>query len=206
MTDQTSYHPADQTLHRLLTGNQRYAAHQSIHPNQTLDRRKEIAEGQKPFAMLLGCVDSRLPPEIIFDCGLGDLFVIRTAGQAIDRAVMGSLEFGIAELHIPLLVVLGHARCGAVIATLEVIEHNLKPEADIQALVDAIRPAVALAKLQPGDRVAHTVRVNIELVIKRLMRSPVLSSAVEKGDLKIIGAHYALETGLVEILPVSGGE
>ncbi len=199
MTDQTSLHPADQALHRLLTGNRRFSAQQSIHPNQTLDRRLEIARAQKPLAMLLGCVDSRVPLEIIFDCGLGDLFVIRTAGQVIDRAVVGSLEFGVAELHIPLLVVLGHARCGAVIATIEAMDHNLEPEADIQALVDAIRPAVAIAETQPGDRIANSVRVNIELVIERLLSSPVLSNAIEKGNLKIVGAHYALETGVVEV-------
>ncbi|HWQ84472.1 MAG TPA: carbonic anhydrase [Anaerolineales bacterium] len=201
MNSQPFLHPADLALDRLLTGNRRFITGQSIHPGQTPDRRMEIAQGQKPFAMLLGYVDSRVPPEIIFDCGLGDLFVIRTAGQVIDRAVLGSLEFGVVELHIPLLVVLGHARCGAVIATVEALEHNLDPEADIQVLVDAIRPAVAIADEQSGDRIANTVRINIELIIGRLMCSPVLANAVEKGELKIFGAHYALETGLVEILP-----
>ncbi len=200
MTSHPSLHPADQALQRLLTGNRRFSVHQSIHPNQMLDRRLEIARGQKPFAMVLGCVDSRVPPEIIFDCGLGDLFVIRTAGQVIDRAVMGSLEFGIAELHIPLLVVLGHASCGAVIATIEAMEHNLEPEADIQALVDAIRPAVEIAETQPGNLVENAVRANIGLVVQRLFQAPVLERAVRTGALKIFGAHYSLETGLVEIL------
>ena len=192
--------PADEALQRLLAGNQRYVAGQSTHPNATVGYRAALAEGQKPFAMILGCVDSRVPPELIFDCGLGDLFVIRTAGQVIDRAVMGSLEFGVAELHIPLLVVLGHAKCGAVIATIETLLHYGRAEADIQTLVEAVRPAVTQAQGQPGDLLDNAVRANIGLNIRRLKDSPLLAEAAHHGTLKIIGAHYALETGVVEIL------
>lgn len=200
MTFSTSLHPADQALQRLIEGNQRFVSNQAIHPRQTIERCKEIAQGQEPFAILLGCVDSRVPPECIFDCGLGDLFVIRTAGQAIDRAALGSLEFGVAELHIPLLIVLGHEKCGAVIATIEVLEKNLPAEADIQFLVDAIRPAVEIAEAQVGDLVENTVEAHIRLTIERLLRSPVLARAAQNGDLKIVGAKYALKTGLVEVI------
>jgi carbonic anhydrase len=193
-------HPADEALQRLLAGNQRYAAGQPTHPNLTASRRAEVTLGQKPFAMILGCVDSRVPPELIFDCGLGDLFVIRTAGQVIDRAVLGSLEFGVAELHIPLLVVLGHAKCGAVMATVETMVHYGRAEADIQTLVEAIRPAVTQAQGQPGDLLDNAVRANIGLNIRRLKDSSLLAEVAHKGELKIIGAHYALETGIVEIL------
>ena len=202
MSDLPSTHLADGSLQRLLAGNQRFTASQAIHPHQTIGRCREIAHGQEPFAMLLGCVDSRVPPECIFDCGLGDLFVIRTAGQVVDHAVLGSLEFGVVELHIPLLVVLGHEKCGAVVATIEALERHVSAEADIQTLVEAIRPAVEVAEAQPGDLVENTVRANIGLTVQRLLQSPVLARAVQTGALKIFGARYSLETGLVEIISV----
>lgn len=200
MISSTSLHPADLALQRLIEGNQRFISNQTIRPHQSLERCKEIAQGQEPFAILLGCVDSRVSPECIFDCGLGDLFVIRTAGQVIDRAALGSLEFGVVELHVPLLIVLGHEKCGAVIATIEVMEKNLPAEADIQFLVDAIRPAVEIAEAQSGDLVENTVEAHIRLTIARLLRSPILARATQNDDLKIVGAKYALKTGLVEVL------
>ena len=121
-----------QALQRLLEGNRRYVANQPI-LDESPRRRSEVAQGQKPVAIIFGCVDSRVPPELIFDQGLGDLFVIRTAGEVLDQAVLGSLEFGVEELHIPLLVVLGHERCGAVKAAIEVLGWHGKAEADIEA-------------------------------------------------------------------------
>src|SRR5678816_4607625 len=112
---------ADEALQRLLEGNQRYAANKSIDLNESQSRRVEMAKGQNPFATIFSCVDSRVPPELIFDRGLGDLFVIRTAGHVIDQAVLGSLEYGVEELKIPLLMVLGHEKCGAVKATIDTI-------------------------------------------------------------------------------------
>ena len=190
---------ADEALSRLLEGNRRYAANQSAHVNQSESRRRELIGGQQPFATIFGCVDSRVPPELIFDRGLGDLFVIRTAGHVLDDAVLGSLEFGVAELRIPLLVVLGHERCGAVKATLDVIDNHATPEAEIGVLVEGIRPALEQARGAAGDLVDNTVRANIALTVNRLRGLEFFEEAIEKGSLKILGARYDLDQGTVEI-------
>jgi carbonic anhydrase len=130
----------DEALTRLQEGNQRYVALQATHPNQTGGRRSELAQSQKPFAIVFGCVDSRAAPELVFDRGLGDLFVIRTAGHVLDNAALGSIEFGVAELKIPLLMVLGHERCGAVSATIEAVEKHAEAPDQIAALVKGIAP------------------------------------------------------------------
>ena len=191
---------ANEALQRLREGNERYVANKSIDLNESQSRRIELAKGQQPFATIFSCVDSRVPPELIFDRGLGDLFVIRTAGQVIDKAVLGSLEFGVAELKIPLLMVLGHEKCGAVKATVEAVEHNASAEAEINWLVDGIRPAVEAAKTQSGDLLDNAVKANVSLTVERLKGSSILSEASEKGDLQIVGARYDLDTGLVEII------
>ena len=191
---------ADEALTRLLEGNQRYAAGKSQELNESASRRAELASGQNPFATIFSCVDSRVPPELIFDRGLGDLFIVRTAGQVIDRAVLGSLEYGVAELHIPLLMVLGHEKCGAVKATVEAVEENAAAEADIDWLVQGITPAVEAAKTQPGDLLDNAVKANVRLTVERLKGSPILSEALEKGELTIVGARYDLDTGAVEVI------
>lgn len=190
---------ADEALQRLLEGNQRYVANRSTDLNESQSRRAEVAKGQSPFATIFSCVDSRVPPELIFDRGLGDLFVIRTAGQVIDKAVLGSLEFGVAELKIPLLMVLGHEKCGAVKATIEAVENNAVAEAEINWLVDGIRPAVEAAKGQSGDLLDNAVKANIGLTVERLKGSPILSEAIDKGELNVVGGRYDLDTGIVEI-------
>ena len=190
----------EEALQRLVAGNQRYALNKSIPQNESEYRRIEVAAGQHPFAMIFSCVDSRVPPELVFDEGLGDLFVIRTAGQVIDNAVLGSLEFGIAELGIPLLMVLGHEKCGAVKATLETLEANATAPAEINYLVEAIRPAVEMVEGMEGDHLAHAVHANVELVVEQLKNSPILSDAVAQGTLQIVGAVYDLDSGLVEVL------
>ena len=191
---------ADEALQILLEGNQRYAANKSIDLNESQSRRAEVAGGQSPFATIFSCVDSRVPPELIFDRGLGDLFVIRTAGQVLDSAVLGSLQFGVAELKIPLLVVLGHEKCGAVKATVEAVENNAAAEAEINWLVDGIRPAVDAAKTKSGDLLDNAVKANVSLTVKHLKTSSILLEAVETGELKIVGARYDLDTGLVEVI------
>jgi carbonic anhydrase len=191
---------SDEALQRLLEGNQRYVANKSIDLNESQSRRAEVAKGQSPFATIFSCVDSRVPPELIFDRGLGDLFVIRTAGQVIDNAVLGSLEFGVAELKIPLLMVIGHEKCGAVKATVEAVENNATAEAEINWLVDGIRPAVEAAKTQSGDLLDNAVKANVSLTVERLKGSSILSEAVENDDLKIAGARYDLDTGIVEAI------
>lgn len=188
----------EKSLKRLLDGNRRYAANKPT-LDESEQRRIEVAAGQKPFAAILSCVDSRVAPELVFDQGLGDLFVIRTAGQVLDRAVLGSLEFGVAELHIPIIMVLGHERCGAVKAAMNVIAKHGVAKADIEFLVEALAPAVEAGKKAGSDPWDGAVRAQISLLVKKLKHSPILVNAVKTGKLLIVGAYYNLETGLVEI-------
>lgn len=205
--------PAE-ALQQLLEGNQRFAANRLLEPNHSPERRAEIAKGQQPFATILGCVDSRVPPEIVFDRGLGDLFVIRTAGHVIDEAVLGSIEFGSLELKIPLIMVLGHERCGAVKASIEALEgggeahgkgkgkgkHSAEP-GEIGYLVNSLKPAIEKAHAWGmGDLAENAMRANISLTVARLKKSPVLAAGVESGRLKIVGGRYDLDSGVVETL------
>jgi carbonic anhydrase len=136
----------EEALMRLLEGNVRFVADKSLPIDEGKDRREKVVKRQKPFATIFSCVDSRVPPELIFDRGLGDLFVVRTAGEVPDSAVMGSIEYGAAELEIPLLMVLGHTGCGAVKATVNTLESGETPDADIAYLVEGLKPAVEKAK------------------------------------------------------------
>ena len=188
----------EQTLQSLMEGNQRYISNKPA-LDETEHRRLEVALAQKPFAAVLSCIDSRVIPELIFDQGLGELLVVRTAGQVLDKAVLGSLEFGVAELHIPLIVVLGHEHCGAVKAAMEALEHHETAQAEIEYLVEELAQAVEEGKKGGGDEWDHAVRAQIEILVAKLKHSPILASAVDEGILKIVGAWYNLETGLVEI-------
>jgi carbonic anhydrase len=188
----------DPTLERLLEGNRRYIAHRSA-LDESPRRRIEVARGQKPLAAVFGCVDSRVPPELVFDQGLGDLFVVRTAGIVLDQAVLGSLEFGVQQFHIPLLVVLGHAYCGAVKAAIDVLDQRGKAEADIEYLVQALGPAVEGGKHLGGDLWEQAMRVQVALQVEQLRSAPILAAAVECGALRVVGAWYNLDSGLVEI-------
>jgi len=189
---------ADSVLAELKTGNKHHVAHRYQHPHQPLDRQRQLVSGQHPHAEILSCSDSRVPPEIVFDQGLGDLFIIRVAGNVASDTEIGSLEYGAEHLHIPLLVVLGHESCGAVTAAVQ----GGPPEGHIAALVDLIKPAVEKTRGMPGDPVANTVRINVEMVVKQLRSStPILSELVAHGKLRIVGAVYSIETGLVTWLP-----
>jgi len=185
-------------IHRLLEGNRRFAAG---HPasDRSLARRKQVAQGQKPAAEVLACVDSRVPPELVFDQGLGDLFVVRSAGLVLDKAVLGSLEFGIAELHIPLVIVLGHKRCGAVKATIETLEGHAQVEGEIAYLVEELKPAVEEAQRAGGDLWNAAARAQARNVVDQLRRAPVLGAAVQAGALKIVAGWYDLDSGVVEL-------
>ena len=189
---------------RLVAGNERYVKGTPAHPDLSLARRKKLGEGQKPFATVLSCVDSRVPPELVFDQGLGDLFVIRSAGQVVDRAVLGSIQFGVAELEIPYLVVMGHTKCGAVGATVEHLESKKGPTGtDIDALITAISHAVHEAEaagIEGEDLVAATVEFNVDRVVTELEEAKVLMAAEKKRQLKIVGAIYDVETGEVDFL------
>jgi len=184
----------DAAMVELKAGNDRHSQHKYQHPHETLARQIELIKSQSPEAEILSCSDSRVPPEIVFDQGLGDLFVVRVAGNVASDTEIGSLEYGAEHLHIPLLVVLGHESCGAVTAAVQAGE----PEGHIANLVDLIKPAIDKSLGMPGDRVSNAVRTNVQMVVQNLRKStPILSELVAEGKLKIVGAVYSLETGKV---------
>jgi carbonic anhydrase len=189
---------SDQALQQLMEGNQRYAASQLLHPHQSAERRTEVAQGQQPFAAVVGCSDSRVPPEIIFDRGLGDLFVTRLAGNLVDDLALGSLEYAVEHLGVCLIMVLGHKRCGAVAAAVE----GGEAPGHIGHLLRAIEPAVMQVKNQPGDLLDRAIKINIARIVGRLRSSrPILGKMIDEGQLKIVGAYYNLDNGKVFILP-----
>jgi len=188
----------DQALGQLLEGNKRYVTAQSKHAHEGADRRHELEKAQHPFACILSCSDSRVAPEIVFDEGLGDLFVVRVAGNVAGNAATGSIEYAVEHLGTPIVLVMGHESCGAVQATIG----GGEPKTHIQSLVDAIAPAVAEARKKPGDLVANAVRANVQRVVRQLRQSePILADRVRKGQIKIVGAVYELESGEVRLLP-----
>lgn len=189
-----------EALHLLLQGNQRYLSGSQIYPDQSVaDRRAELATEQAPWAMVLGCMDSRVPPEVVFDLGLGDIFATRTAGQVIDDVVLGSIEYGVEE-GVKLIMVLGHQNCGAVKATIKTIESNGHADGHIAVLVDAIRPAVEQAKNLPGELLDNAVRTNIALQVASLKKNEIVSHAIDLGAINLVGARYDLRTGQVEVI------
>jgi len=189
---------AEEALEELKEGNARFIAGMVKSPNLTVQRVKETASGQKPEAIILGCSDSRVPPEVIFDEGIGDLFVVRVAGNVSEPASLGSIEYAAEHLGVPLVVVLGHHRCGAVKATADA---KGKVEGNVGALVKEIQPAVAAARKHPGQEglVDDAVHANAELVAKQLLtESKVMQHLVHQGKVKIVTAVYDLETGAIE--------
>lgn len=190
---------ADAALKVLLAGNQGFASAGGACPRQTAARRSSVATSQHPVAVVIGCADSRVPPEAVFGQGIGDLFVIRVAGNVIDDEVLGSVEYAVEHLGVPLVVVLGHERCGAVQAALA----KEAPQAHVAALVTRIRAALAAApKATGGDPVDHAVSANVAASVKQVQASePVLAPLVRSGKVKVVGARYDLDTGAVQLLP-----
>jgi carbonic anhydrase len=186
--------PAD-ALARLKAGNQRFVAGKLQHPHQNPRRRTELATGQRPFAIVLGCADSRTSPEVLFDQGLGDLFVVRVAGNILDDHVLGSIEYAVDHLGAQLIVVLGHQRCGAVQAAKETLDSKAEAPAHINSIVAAIQPAVEATR---GADVEATIKANTDNVVQSLRSSePVLKKEVEAGAITVLGAYYNLDTGAV---------
>ena len=184
-------------MQRLQDGNKRFVAAKLTHPEQTPARRAELAHRQQPFAVVLACSDSRVPPEIIFDQGLGDLFVVRVAGNIATDVVLGSIEYAVEHLNVSLVIVLGHERCGAVKAALKGGEQP----GHINILTDALKSAVELARTQQGDLMDNAVKDNVDIVVKQLMTSkPVLAGFVGSGKLRVVGEYYDLDDGTVRIL------
>jgi carbonic anhydrase len=185
-------------LERLLAGNARFVAGQASHPHQTTERRAELAAGQEPFAIVLTCADSRVAPELYFDQGLGDLFVLRNAGNVLDDHTIGSIEYAVEHLHSALIIVVGHSQCGAVGAT---VGGGHAP-GHIHSIVEAIEPAFASVQKEPGDKVDNTVRAHARRIAAILNRvEPIIGEAVKAGHVQVVAARYDLVTGRIEILP-----
>ncbi|MBK9577464.1 MAG: carbonic anhydrase [Fibrobacterota bacterium] len=191
----------DEALTRLLEGNKRFIANRMFHPNEGMEQRAKLATGQWPFAAVLGCADSRVPPEIVFDHGLGDIFTVRVAGNIVEDAGSGSMEYAIEHLGVPLIVVLGHERCGAIKATIEALETQGEVPGHIGELVKKLKPAVDGTKSQPGDKVDNAVRENAKRMAAELANmDPILREKVKEGKLKVVAMRYDLDTGSVELL------
>jgi carbonic anhydrase len=198
-----------QAWQTLVQGNQRFVEDRSERPHQDLDHRVLTARGQRPFALVFGCMDSRVAAELIFDRGIGDLAVVRTAGHVVDGGVLGSVEFGVAVLEIPLVVVLGHDRCGAIGAALRAHGDGRMPGGYLREIVEKVtasmvtanRPGQALGDLDPDLLTEEHVRHTVHLIAER---SAVVASRVADGSCAVVGAGYRLEQGQVRLLEVVG--
>jgi carbonic anhydrase len=190
---------SDQALRLLKEGNDQFRMDAPYRAAQGRERRIELARGQAPFCVLVGCSDSRVPPELLFGRGLGELFIIRNAGNTIDTAALGSIEYGVGVLGCPLIVVLGHEACGAVAAAVDVVDRNATFPGVIGEMIQPIIPAVLAARSQSGDLLDNAVRMNARRVAGRLKtQSTVLQEALRQDRLKIIAARYDLDDGDVD--------
>jgi carbonic anhydrase len=186
---------------RLREGNERFVNGETSHPNQDASRRSSLVENQHPFAVIFGCSDSRLAAEIIFDVGLGDVFVVRTAGQVIDDAVLGSLEYSVGVLGVPLIVILGHDSCGAVSATKSAVETGQMPAGFIRDLVERITPSVLTSLRNNETEVNDMVVEHVKQTSQRLVDSSrVISDAIEGGRTAVIGLSYSLAEGRANLV------
>jgi carbonic anhydrase len=195
----------DDAFELLLAGNQRFVSGTSEHPNQDAARRAETTSSQRPFAVLFGCSDSRLAAEIIFDRGLGDLFVVRTAGHVTGPEVLGSIEYGVALLDCPLVVVLGHESCGAVGAACSVLDGGAAPGGYVRDLVERVTPSVLAARAagltRPEQILAEHVRITTDLLLDR---SRVLAENVAAGKTAVVGLRYQLADGKAKFVAAHG--
>ena len=193
---------ADQALATLKEGNAKFLTDSPLRAVQGRARRLEIARGQAPFAVLVSCSDSRVPPEVLFGRGLGELFIVRNAGNTVDTVALGSIEYAIAVLGVPLIVVLGHERCGAVDAALSVVEKNTVFPGSLNQMIEPILPAALLARSSGAKGEAlldAAVRENIRRVVNRIKNSePVLMNPIKTGKVKVVGARYDLDDGEVD--------
>lgn len=185
---------------KLVEGNKRFAQGKSIHPNLGEELRNALVNEQTPFAAVLSCADSRVPVEIIFDVGLGDLFVVRTAGHVLSKEVVGSLEYAVRSLGVKFIMILGHDNCGAINTALDIYKSGKYAEAskNIQSILDHIYPA--LKDLDNENDLNLAVKLNIRYQLQDLLKKdPYLSKKIQSGELIVVGAKYCLETGLIEV-------
>lgn len=192
----------DEALERLKLGNHRFVVGMPQRPNQEAERRMQVADGQAPFAAILSCSDSRVPPELIFDQGLGDIFSVRVAGNIVEPAGTGSIEYALSHFGTSLVVVLGHSACGAISATIGAVESGSAAPGQIGQLVAVIRPAVERAAALPGPLLPTATRVNVEMGVAALAAAPpILTELVSAGRVRVVGALYDLQSGAVTFLP-----
>ncbi|MDG9702600.1 carbonic anhydrase [Streptomyces sp. DH37] len=204
MTETLNLTPRD-AFELLMAGNQRFVAGTPEHPNQDATRRAEIAPSQQPFAVLFGCSDSRLAAEIIFDRGLGDLFVVRTAGHVAGTEVLGSIEFGASVLNAPLVVVLGHDSCGAVAAACSALENGQTPGGFVRDVVERVTPSVLAARAAGREKADEILAEHIEHTVDLLLeRSRVLAERVAAGRLGVVGLSYRLADGSAQLVASRG--
>ena len=193
----------DEVLGKLMEGNKRFVGGRLEHPGRTPKDFQALAAGQAPPTIILGCADSRVAPEIIFDQGVGELFVVRGAGNMVGSGpiLKGSIEFAVEVLGARLIMVLGHTECGACASAIKFIDDKKSLPGSIEGLVDYIRPSVREVAGQPGDKLANVTKANVLAEVKKLSESaPILAKYVKSGELKVVGAIYDLATGKVEMV------
>lgn len=195
---------ADEVLRQLLAGNERFAKGQPSSPRRRPEDFRALADAQYPAAVIVSCSDSRVAPEILFDVGVGDVFVIRVAGNVVSgsgASVKGSIEYAIVELNVPLIVVVGHSSCGAVKAAMKHIDAKDSLPGAINELVELIKPAVLRSKGAPGDPLDSAIRANVVMGVERLRGlQPIVAVHVKEGKVKVVGAVYDLRTGKVNVV------
>jgi carbonic anhydrase len=185
----------------LKEGNERFVAGKPAHPSQSVEHRASLAAGQTPTAVIFGCADSRVAAELIFDQGLGDVFVVRTAGQAIDSAVLGSIEYAVTVLNVPLIVVLGHSSCGAVKATIAAIDEGAIPGGFVRDVVERVTPSILAARRDGLSRVDEFEQRHVSETLQQLVsRSAAIADRVDAGTLALAGVTYQLAEGKAELV------
>lgn len=196
---------ADQALALLRTGNDEFRVDMPYHAATSRERRVEIAKEQHPFAVVVSCSDSRVPPELLFGRGLGELFIVRNAGNTVDTVAMGSIEYAVAVLGVPLIMVLGHERCGAVEAAVKVVEKNTSYPGSIGQMIEPIVPAVLSIQAKGGDILDNAVRANVSRTVARLRTAsgPLLQKPLAEGKLRVVGARYDLDDGDVDFFDLT---
>lgn len=193
----------DEALKKLIEGNKRFAQDKSIHPNLGSELRNALVKGQKPFAAILSCSDSRVPIEIIFDVGLGDLFVVRSAGHVLSNEALGSIEYAVRELGVKLIMILGHGNCGAIKTALEFYNSDNKASENIQSVLDHIYPAIKDLdfKCDNATLLQNAIKSNVQYqLVDLIKRNSYLAQKIQEKEIILEGAKYKLDTGLVEIL------
>lgn len=185
----------ENSLERLMKGNERYVDDKLLHPDRTQLRREELTSSQAPFATIVGCSDSRVSPEIIFDQGIGDLFVVRVAGNVVGPIELDSIDFSVAVLGSSIILVLGHEKCGAVNAVLN------KQTEGIEAIAKLIEPAVAKSRsVSEGNPLENAVKANVLMVVEQLKSSKIIKQLIEQNKIKVVGGYYHLGSGKVELI------